>query len=189
MSELFPGDYLPTLNQIKLLIQTAKAQSLRAVNFEVISLYWEVGKLVLEKTESSKWGSGMIEALSKDIESEYSGISGFSPSNLYRMRAFYSEYKDNEKLALLTREISWTHNFTIMEMVKTPEQREFYIRLANSEGYSVKTLKSKIASNEFANRKQFQNNFDLTIQDEYRRNALTNQFRLAKVMLREYLES
>ena len=93
------------------------------------------------------------------------------------MKKFYETYKDNQKLVSATREISWTHNHTIFDMVNDEQERLFYIELARREGFSVKTLRQKIKNNEYQNYKNFQHNFDQNISDENRLNALTWQFK------------
>jgi hypothetical protein len=117
MTSLLPSDYLETLDQIKNLVLSAKSNSLRAVNYQVVNLYWETGRILSFKTETG-WGRGVVEQLAGDITAYYPSIQGFSASNLWRMKKFYETYKDNQKLVSATREISWTHNHTIFEMVK-----------------------------------------------------------------------
>ena len=176
MTSLLPSDYLETLDQIKNLVLSAKSNSLRAINYQVVNLYWETGRILSLRTETG-WGKGVVEQLAGDITAFYPSIQGFSPSNLWRMKKFYETYKDNQKLVSATREISWTHNHTIFDMVKDEQERLFYIGLAKREGFSVKTLRQKIKNNEYQNYKNFQHNFDQNISDENRLNALTWQFK------------
>jgi len=177
MSLLLPNGYIETLDQIKNLVLRARASSLRAVNYQLVDLYWATGKILWLKTENDQWGKGVVEQLAQDIVSQYPSIHGFSPSNLWRMKKFYENYKDNEKLATLSREIGWSQNFTIFEMAKDDDEKLFYLELTKREGYSVRTLRHKIADNEFQNYKNFQHNFDTNIPDQNRLNALTWQFK------------
>jgi len=62
------------------------------------------------------------------------------------MRQFYETYKENEKLATLSREISWSNNTLIMSRGKTDEAREFYLLLASHNNYSVRELRRQIDS-------------------------------------------
>ena len=71
----------------------------------------------------------MVEQLAGDLQGEFPGVSGFSASNLWRMRNFYTTYASDKKLAPMVREISWSHNVIIMERCQDPQQREFYIRM------------------------------------------------------------
>jgi predicted nuclease of restriction endonuclease-like (RecB) superfamily len=116
MSEIIPQTYTELLTEIKSRIRTAQYTALKAVNKELISLYWDIGKSV-------------VEQLSKDLREEFSEHQGFSPQNLWFMRQFYLEYRDNEKLQPLVREIGWTHNLNIFSKCKDNLEREFYIRM------------------------------------------------------------
>lgn len=176
MTSLLPSDYLETLDQIKNLVLSAKSNSLRAVNYQVVNLYWETGRILSLRTETG-WGKGVVEQLAGDITAYYPSIQGFSPSNLWRMKNFYETYKDNQKLVMASREIGWSQNYTIIEMVKDEQERLFYIELTKREGFSVKTLRQKIKNNEYENYKNFQHNFDQNISDENRLNTLTWQFK------------
>ena len=60
----------------------------------------------------------MVEVLARELQKEFPGAKGYSMQNLWRMRSFYLEYKDNSKLSLLAREISWTNNCTIITKCK-----------------------------------------------------------------------
>ena len=176
MISLLPSNYVETLDQVKNLVLSAKASSLRAINHQMVNLYWETGKILSLKTNEG-WGRGVVEQLAGDITTYYPSIQGFSASNLWRMKNFYETYKDDEKLATLSREIGWSQNYTIFEMVKDEQERLFYIELTKREGFSVRTLRQKIKNNEYQNYQQFQNNFEKNIPDQNRLNALTWQFK------------
>jgi predicted nuclease of restriction endonuclease-like (RecB) superfamily len=68
-----------------------------------------------------------VETLSKDLQNEFVGVQGYAVRNLWYMRNFYEQYKDNTKLQPLVAEISWSHNLVIMEKCKDDLEREFYI--------------------------------------------------------------
>ncbi len=91
-------DYLHFLETIKSRIQSARISAARSVNRELISLYWEIGKGIVAKQKTLGWGKSVVEQLSKDIQKEYDGISGFSADNLWRMRQLYEEYTRPEIL-------------------------------------------------------------------------------------------
>lgn len=75
------------------------------VNKELISLYWEIGKGIVEKQEQLGWGKAVVERLSRDLMEEFPGTAGFSPQNLWLMRQFFLEYRDNAILQQLVGEI------------------------------------------------------------------------------------
>ncbi len=155
--------YQPFLKEILDKIQIARFQMLRSVSRETVNLYWNIGKMVSEKVDQEKWGKSIVEKLSQDLQGEFPGIKGFSSSNIWRMKTFFAEYKDNEKLALLVREIGWVHNCIIMEKCKDDLEREFYIKQTKEKGWSKLDLIEKIQQSYFHNHLLVQNNFEATI--------------------------
>ena len=113
----------------------------------------------------------MVGNLANDLQKEFPGISGFSVSNLWRMRLFYAAYADNEKLAPMVREISWTKNILIFEQCKDYLEREFYIRMTRKFGWTKNVLAIKIEANTYENTLLNQTNFDQTVPEEIRNQA------------------
>ena len=133
-------------NEILLIISKAQSRALASVNREMISMYWEIGRIVSKKTASDGWGKGTVSSLAEFLQSKMSGASGFSDKNIWRMKQFYETYNDNQKLSPLVREISWTNNLLIMTACKTDEAREFYIRACIENHYSKRELERQIDS-------------------------------------------
>ena len=133
-------------NEIITIIQQAKERTFRAVNHELISMYWDIGKYVSKKVKSNAWGKSVVNEFAAFVQQKYLGIKGFSPQNIWRMKQFYETYKDNEKLSPLVREISWTHNVIIMVSAKSDEAREFYLSLTSKNNYSKRELERQIDS-------------------------------------------
>lgn len=113
--ETISKDYSIFLVEIKQRIKEAQYSALKSVNTELITLYWDIGKRIVEQQEKYGWGKGVVETLAKDLQTDYLGIKGFSTANLWRMRNFYLNYRNSEKLAPSVREISWAKNVIIME--------------------------------------------------------------------------
>jgi predicted nuclease of restriction endonuclease-like (RecB) superfamily len=170
-----PIEYSNVLLQIKQRVNQARFQSLRAVNKELISLYWDIGKTVSEKTNQG-WGTGVIAKLSKDLQIEFPGVKGFSPNNITRMKAFYATYKDNQKLAQVVQELPWGQNIELIYKIKDVEERKFYAEICKQKGWSRETLVQNIKADTFNKYKNGQNNFALTV-DENRLAELSWQFK------------
>lgn len=119
MNQLQSTDYTTLLNDIKERVRSSQYEALKAVNKVLITLYWDIGHLIVERQASAQWGKSVVEQLAQDLQAEFPGVSGFSASNLWRMRQFYQTYKDSEKLAPMVREIGWSHNVVIFEQCKT----------------------------------------------------------------------
>lgn len=128
------------------IIKTSRNNAIRAVNSEMINLYWKIGEHISLKVESSGWGKSVVKELANYIQSTESDLRGFSDKNLWRMKQFYETYKDCPKLSTLLRQISWSHNLAIFSRCKTTEEREFYLKIAKKENYSFRELDRQISS-------------------------------------------
>lgn len=111
-------------------------------------MYWDIGKYISQKVETEKWDKSVVEQLSEYILQNEPNIRGFNARNIWRMKQFYETYKGNEKLSTLWSEISWSHNRLIMTL-KTPEEREFYLKICSKQNYSVRKLERLISSGTF----------------------------------------
>ncbi len=131
------------------LIKHARHRSLAAVNTEMISLYWNVGRFISSKIESDGWGKATVQSLAAFIRRKEPHATGFSSQNLWRMRQFYEEYKARKKLSPLVRELSWSHNLLILGKCTSTEEREFYLRLSLRERWGKRELERQIDSGLF----------------------------------------
>ena len=120
-------DYIGFLKTVKSEILSARIRAAKTVNRELISLYWKIGEMIVEKQRELGWGKSVVEQLSTDIFKEFDGISGFSPQNLWNMRQFYTEYQNSPKLQQLVGEIPWGHNILIINKIKDEGAREYCI--------------------------------------------------------------
>lgn len=104
------------------LIRKSKLNAVKAVNTELIDLYWNIGQYISVKIRTSLWGESIVKELADFLARTEPELKGFSDKNLWRMKQFYETYKDSSKLSSLLREISWTHNLTILSRAKTIEE-------------------------------------------------------------------
>ena len=125
-------------------IEKARERAYKAINRELIDMYWEVGKFISEKVQSDGWGKSIVKEFSEFIQSNYVGIKGISPQNIWRMKQFYETYAENEKLSTLSREISWSNNLEIISHCNTDEKREFYLLLSAKNHYSFRELERQM---------------------------------------------
>jgi hypothetical protein len=132
MSDPMPQDYGHLLGEIKERIRSAQYEALRKVNRELISLYWDIGRRIIERQRDAGWGKPVVENLAEDLQAEFPGIGGFFAANLWPMRFFYDTYADNEKHAPLVREIGRMHNL-IMAKCKNDLEREFRLTCHEDE--------------------------------------------------------
>jgi len=142
-------EYFEFFNNLKNRIRNVQYQAYRTVNKELISLYWDLGKAIVEKQKKLGWGQKIIQQLAEDLQKEFPQNSGFSYANLDRMRKFHLTYKDNPKLAQLVREIPWGQNITVLEKLKDNYQREYYLRMTIRSSWSRNILIHQIESKSF----------------------------------------
>jgi len=136
--------YPALFKEIKERIRSAQYEALKAVNKELVSLYWDIGRMIVERQKGTTWGKSIVKRLAKDLQAEFPGIRGFSEQNLWFMRQLFSTYYQNERLQPLVREIGWTHHLMILTGCNDDLEREFYIRMTKKQGWSKRTLHEKI---------------------------------------------
>jgi predicted nuclease of restriction endonuclease-like (RecB) superfamily len=159
------------ITEIKTKILSSQYEALKAVNKELIGLYWDIGRTILEKQEAFGWGKSVVKSVSQELQKEFVGMKGFSVQNLWNMRLFYFEYSQNEKLQTLSREIGWSHNVAIFQKCKDDLQREFYIKSVIKFGWTYRVLDNHIDNNSYEKYLLNQTNFDTTLPDEYKHQA------------------
>lgn len=171
-SSILSPEYLNFKNEITARIRSAQYEALKAVNKEMIALYWEVGKRITEQQTALGWGKSVVENLSRDIQKEFPGIKGFGVSNMWDMARFYTEYQSNEILQPLVGEISWSKHIVILTKCKETRQRQFYILATKKYGWTKDVLINKIEAKTYENYLLGQSNFDITLPDSIKNQAI-----------------
>lgn len=128
------------------IIESAKMRAMKAVNAELINMYWEVGKYLSSLVSNSSFGDKIIDEVAAYIAENNPTIKGFNRRGLYRMKQFYETYKDDEIVTPLVTQISWTNHLLIMSGSKSIEERRFYIDLCIKNNYSKRELERQIDS-------------------------------------------
>ena len=134
-------------------------------------MYWDIGKTIVGRQQGETWGKSVVEQLAKDLRREFPEHKGFSASNLWRMKLFYENYAEKEKLAQLVREIGWSHNLIIFEKCKDDLEREFYVRMTRKFGWSRNVLIHRIENKDYERTLLSQTNFDQTVSEEHKNQA------------------
>src|SRR3954470_2973560 len=93
-----PADYAPFLESLKSRVQQAQSRAMLSVNRELIQLYWDLGRLIVERQEREGWGQSVVERLAADLRKAFPGIQGFSRDNIWRMRMFYLAYRSESPI-------------------------------------------------------------------------------------------
>ena len=139
-----PSDYAETLREIKQRIQQERLRVVMAANTAMVLLYWDIGRMILERQQREGWGARVIDRLSMDLREAYPDMQGFSPRNLLFMRSFAEAWPDVEKVKQLVSQLPWGHVIRLLQRVKEPATREWYIRKSIEQGWSRSILELQI---------------------------------------------
>ena len=151
------------LNELKVRIRNAQVKAALAVNQELVLLYWQIGRDILQQQQEKGWGSKVIPRLAKDLKREFPDMRGFSSRNLKYMRAFAEADPDRTIVQQAAAQIPWFHNCTLIDKVKDPEARLWYIQQTIENGWSRNILTMQIESNLYQRQGNAIANFERTL--------------------------
>lgn len=168
--------YSSLVEQLKKKIQHSQLKAALAVNSELIQLYWEIGKAIVEKQEQEGWGAQVIEKLGKDLQNAFPSMQGFSRTNISRMRSFYLTYAIVPQAVgqintLPMAQIPWGHNVLLIEKVKILEERLWYAKQTIQHGLSRSALEDWIKSKAYKRHGKAITNFKQQLPDPQSRLA------------------
>jgi len=155
--------YIAFLSNLKTRIRQAQVKASLAVNQELIQLYWQIGKDILQRQKEEGWGSKVIARLAKDLKRELPDVTGFSRTNLMYMRAFADAYPDEQFVLQAVGQIPWGHNQVLLNKVKELEQRVWYAQKAIEYGWSRHVLVFQIESGLYERQGEAITNFKQTL--------------------------
>jgi predicted nuclease of restriction endonuclease-like (RecB) superfamily len=135
-----PENYDDFLSDLKERIRNAQLRAALAINQELVILYWQIGRDILDKERHQGWGAKVVERLAKDLKKAFPEIKGFSVRNLRYMKVFAEAYPDEAILQQLAARIPWFHNCILLEKVKDPQVRIWYIQQTIEQGWSRNVL-------------------------------------------------
>jgi len=182
-------DYTSFLTEVKGRIQTARLQAGRAVNRELVMLYWDIGRGIVERQKVLGWGDAVVERFAADLRAEFPDMQGFSPANVWRMRQCFEAYSCPEFLAQAVRELGpvpvgmprdqflaqavrelvaavpWGHHVFLLGKIKEPQGMFYYLRATAQFGWSRSVLLNQIKGQAYerAVREKKTHNFELAL--------------------------
>lgn len=151
------------LRDLKERIRSAQVQAVLAVNRELVLLYWQIGCDILTRQQQQGWGTKVIERLAADLRSAFPEMKGFSPRNLKYMRAFAEAYPMEQIVQQVVAQIPWGHNVRILDIVKDPTERLWYVQQTIQHGWSRNVLVHQIESGLYHRQGKAVTNFDRTL--------------------------
>jgi len=185
--------YSEAVKEIKNAILQSRYRVANIANREMLSLYYNVGQFISENSRAGKWGTGAIDTISEQLQSELPGVRGFSPANMKYMRIFHEQWspvlESNRHLSsddlessgfhLIIRQlptvelpiedqeaflrVGFTHHREILINTKELNERWYYIRRCAAEFWTVLSLKNHLRSDDYRAFGQLPNNFSITI--------------------------
>ena len=166
MSEIQPGvpaGYADFLAGLKQRIRMAQVRAAVAVNQELVLLYWGIGNEILTRQQQEGWGAKIIDQLGKDLRHEFPNMQGFSPRNLKYMRAFAEAWPEKQIVQQPAAQLPWFHNCVLLDKVKDPAERTWYIQQAIQNGWSRNILVMQIDSGLYRRQGRATTNFQATL--------------------------
>jgi len=175
-------DYRDWLVSIKSRIHAVRMKVALSANSELIALYYELGAQIVERESTAQWGSGFIDAFSKDLKASFPDIGGFSAKNLRYCRAFFRFYCAPEiwqqavaklasepmvgvdaNLARGMMQLPWGHHIQIFTKCENPAEAAFYIGQTLEQGWSRDVLALQIKSRLYNRAGRAVSNFSSTL--------------------------
>jgi len=129
----------------------------------MVMLYWEIGRIILQRQAAEGWGSKVIDRLSADLRDAFPDMKGLSPRNLKYMRAFAEAWPDRAIVQQLAAQIPWFHNCLLLDRVEDSTTRRWYIQAAIENGWSRHVLSMQIDRQAHKRQGKAVNNFALTL--------------------------
>lgn len=147
------SEYRDWIKALKSKIYDTKRKVALSINSQLLELYWEIGKDIVERQENSDWGSKLIEQTATELKHEFPEIKGFSRRNLYAIRQWYKFYsKEYSFVPQSVAQIPWGHNRLIITKIKNVDEALFYCNETIKNGWDRDTLEIQI-DNDFYNKK------------------------------------
>lgn len=140
------GRYAETLAAAKAAIQAARSRAVLAANSELIGLYWQLGRLIMERQAADGWGAKVVERFSADLRAEFPEMTGLSVRNLRYMRSLAHAWPSAEIVQRVVAALPWGHNLELLDKLDDPATREWYAHEAVRHGWSRAVLANQIMS-------------------------------------------
>ncbi len=197
-----PAGYREFLEDVKSRIRFTQVKAALSASRELIGLYWDIGKSIVERQEGEGWGKAIVDRLAVDLQRAFPGVEGFSPRNVWRMRAFYLAWTkeilapaaresgaanpiptmpelDGLNLPRVVSEIPWGQNIALFQKLKDTTRRFWYAKMTIEHGWSLPILVHQIESGLYERQGKAVTNFKRTLpppQSDLARQAIKDPY-------------
>lgn len=162
------SEYRDFIAGLKTRVLSARVSAARAVNRDLVLLYWDIGQAIVEKQQALRWGESVIEMVSEDLRRAFPDTRGFSVQNVWRMKQFYLAHTAKGFLSQVVREmrtdgatrqqvselsqvvremaaqVPWGHHANALAAIADPAARLYYLRATARFGWSRNVLLNQI---------------------------------------------
>ena len=195
-------EYRAWIEDVKSRIKQSRLKAVVKVNYELLELYWGIGRDIVEKQKDAKWGDAFLTTMSKDLKKTFPDMSGFSVQNLKSIRYWYKFYNPEAKslqpvsqmeiIENMVKSIPWGHNQRIMYKCDSIQEALFYVQKTMDNGWSRSTLEHQIDSGLYHRQGKAVNNFQMKlpeIQSDLAQQTLKDPYNFDFLTLREEFKS
>jgi len=139
-----PAGYADWLAELKIRIHSAQQRAALAVNRELVLLYWQIGRDILQRQSREGWGAKVIERLAHDLRTAFPDMKGFSPRNLKYMRSFAQAWPEAEFVQAVLAQLPWYHQLALLDKLTESAARRWYATKAIEHNWSRNVLVMQI---------------------------------------------
>jgi predicted nuclease of restriction endonuclease-like (RecB) superfamily len=137
--------YRELIERLKRRIRESQARAARAVNTELVMLYWSIGREILDQQEAGGWGDDIVGRIAQDLATDIGSPRGFSRRNLFYMRRFATMWPDPEKVQTLSAQMGWSHHQVLLDAFRAdPDLYSWYAAKTAGNQWSVRQLQGQI---------------------------------------------
>lgn len=175
-----PHGYADWLTDLKSRIHSAQQRASLAVNRELVLLYWQIGRDILERQAREGWGARVIDRLAHDLRAAFPEMKGFSSRNLKYMRAFAGAWPDEQFVQEVLAQLPWYHQLALLDKLDDPGIRRWYANSAITHAWSRNVLVMQIEARAHVRTGQAVTNFEQRLpapQSDLARESLKDPYR------------
>ncbi|KWE99517.1 hypothetical protein WL80_32105 [Burkholderia ubonensis] len=172
-------DYRSWLTDLKQRVEHARQRAAASANRELVTLYWQIGRDILERQQRQGWGAKVIDQLARDLKDAFPDMRGFSPRNLKYMRALAQAWPAPEFVQQAVAQLPWSHVVTLLDKLKDPATRDWYAGKSLEHGWSRNVLAMQIDTQAHTRAGSAVTNFDARLpppQSDLAREALKDPY-------------